>query len=220
MSKELDEKDIILIERFLDFGLSDPELEAFGKRMEEDAGFRQHVDDFEKANYISELVTEEKVLPKEIVSSLKGNKNYGLTKLLLILVVLFLTLYALYLYIPQPLDKEKVYADVESYTIQLSEDAMRGNQTGVTLPLSEIQRTIQKIKELDEKNSPLESVNQIEPMLHELEDVDAKEIVSWWLVKFYLENDNWDSAVKMLNMISDNDKYNSSHKARSILNKN
>lgn len=218
MKKLLNDKEIDLVHRFMDFELTDSELASFQNRLETDTSFKKEVERFQKAYLLTEFIDDDgsvpPIPPRSEGSINQVTKPKSLRPILVLVLILGLLAVAGYFIIDSQSDEadERIYANVENYVDNMSNSITRGEGTNNSSPL---ELTIDKIEELN--NGKGIHADDLKKLLEVTTDIDAQEVIYWWLVKIHLKNDDTSSAQKVLNTISDNSDYNSSRKAKEIL---
>ncbi len=228
----LNENELDLIRRFLDFDLSEKELDGFEDRLDKDAAFKEEVGKFQLGDYIiNQFIHQDSpsyipVSGDDAVSDTDNNPvgNAGkernwLAILLPILLVIGLAIAGYYfLTTNSEPPVERIFAQTEEYTRSMTYDIMRGEEAAATtteMSPEQIQlKTI--IDDLDAGNET-GAVGELNSFVSNSKEASTRELAEWWLVSLYLKNGDVNNAKSVLQRIKDNDDYNSGKKAMEIL---
>lgn len=221
MSKILNEADLEFIQRFFDYELSEKEVEIFDNRIENDIDFKLGVERFQKAYLITDMIDKKRDTPS--ITPIDEPKKSTKTILLFLVSLVAILCISFYLLKPNTSStensSEQIYASVDQYVTNMSNNVTRGDEKEIDInSFSPVELTIYKIKALNKDNDGI-SADELESLLTEINQDDSKEILYWWLVKANLKDQNINAAKDNLNKIINNPNFNSSLKARQILEK-
>ncbi len=229
MSRKLNDKELEMVQRFLDMELTDVELKEFQRKMESDTSFKEQVDRFRLADLLTGtfedrgLGQEERppvIKDRTRETSLEKGKA-SMWKWSLPLLFLFALAVAGYFILNSSngntTDSNAVFAQVDEYVDKMSDNIMRGKESQDITTLTGVKKTLSDIKQMNEKGSVEQLILELEKMNTTDLDDDSKEVISWWLVKAYSQKGNRVAAEKQLKKIADTAGFNSVGKARDLL---
>lgn len=218
MKKKLSNQELELIERFFDLELGAEELAAFEKRMESDASFHNEVRKYEKAYHLTAILEKEPSTPNfddMKPHALGGMKPWKWMLGILAILAILTTGYWYANMNDNPAD-QPVFAEVEQYVDMLSSGVVRGSDNPDSEPtMTPIEKAINQMNDWQQAGT-LDSESLTQLLMNE-QDVDAREVIQWWIVRTYLESNDIENAKNILNDIAKEPNYNSSNKAKEIL---
>ncbi len=215
MKNKLSANDMNLIQRFLDFELSESELDIFDQKFKTDAVFKEHVEMFQRADILTnQLKKETEAGPQEKKSTTTNPPpSNSFKRILFLLSAILMALIAFYFFSPfnEQVNEEKVYAEVSQYVDKISESAMRGEDSLKINSPDYTHFSIDRIKGVED------DVKELEKLLSETSNTNTREIILWTMVKVNFKNGNLTAGKEVLKKISQNNDFNSHKKAKEIL---
>ncbi len=235
MPKQLNEQELDLVKRFFDYDLSESELNAFENKLDNDSDFRTEVEKYKQASQVIDALVLQGDHPippplenqnqnggeaeTEQQSSTTNSKRGWMRILLPILLGIGLAVIGYFSMKGE--DKppvERVYAESNTYVKSMTHDIMRGDdvEPDPTIKMSLEQIELKRIIDAHDKERK-DITTALETFIPTMKELDTKELAEWWLANEFLEKGNMEKAKKALQSIISNSDYNSSKKAKSIL---
>lgn len=212
MRNKLSSKDMKLIQRFIDFELSESELEIFDQKFKTDPVFKKHVKMFQSADILTnslKMETELDIQKKKVTAS--GSKLSKGIILLIFAIVIGLLAFHWFKPFGSGAKEEKVFAEVSQYVDKISQSAMRGEDSLKIISPNHTHFHIDQI------NKTKDDIKGLENLLSKTPDTNTQEIILWTMVKTNLKNGDIEAAKEVLDNISKNQDFNSFKKAKGIL---
>ncbi len=216
---ETPEKDIRLIERFLDSELSADELSVFEQRFKDDDKFRRMVEQFNEVHLITEEMDPVGINPRDFMrgaDDIPSKSNHMLKYILGLLALVVLIAALVYGFFDnQKEDSNVIYAEIDSYVESNYTNIMRGEVSAETfIPYQNELGTIDSLSELGQTDVAL---TMIQNMSDTLSDANLKELLHWKAVGLYLELEDYDGVRNELENIQKDARFKSNQKAGKFL---
>ncbi len=226
----LNDKEIELIQRFLEYDLDESELKIFQERLENDQTFAREVVAYKKAsNTIGQIFKPESEVIKTPnlltdTTALTNNKKKESGRIIRLFRRIAIPAAAAILlivglsYFFSSNNVYSIQSEVLAYSELMSEDFLRGekneNETK-SLDQQNLERSIKLIKE----GQFDQGIEILKAQIVSTKDLEIQELAHWWLVNAYLQQNKPQKAKQTLKAIKQNSQFNSSKKAIRLLEK-